>query len=141
MVGAHALKSDIPLISLLYDHGPGPGLSRYPFLRQRGQILGPGVPVPKLTVPLLEQKLLIKILDQNSQRVSASFKPKRHATESTYTSSFILPLRALTKENIGTLTKAECARCGKSAVSRCSACKAVSYCGKGIQFRSCFSNS
>lgn len=86
---------------------------------------------PTITATLLEQKLLLKILEQNSRRLAASFKPERHFSENSYTPSFLLPLRVLSMESIGSLTKSGCSRCGVPAVSRCSACQSAAYCGKG----------
>ncbi|KAL5505057.1 hypothetical protein ACEPAH_7720 [Sanghuangporus vaninii] len=128
LLGVYSLEDSTPLVSVLYDYGPGPGLARaYDFLAARADV------VPKIKATPLELKLLVKILEQNSKRVAASFKPSRHFSERTHTRSFLLPLRALTAENIGSLTKSSCARCGVPAVSRCSACQSVAYCSKECQ--------
>ncbi|KAL5483598.1 hypothetical protein ACEPAI_8830 [Sanghuangporus weigelae] len=128
LLGVYSLDDSTPLVSVLYDHGSGPGLARaYDFLATRADV------VPKIKATLLELKLLVKILEQNSKRVAASFKPSRHFSERTHARSFLLPLRALTAENIGSLTKSSCVRCGVPAVSRCSACQSVAYCSKECQ--------
>ncbi|KAL5521014.1 hypothetical protein ACEPAG_8936 [Sanghuangporus baumii] len=130
LLGIYSLDDSIPipLVSVLYDHGSGPGLARaYDFLSTRADV------VPKFKTTLPELKLLVKILEQNSKRVAASFKPSRHFSERTHARSFLLPLRALTAENINSLTKSSCFRCGVRAVSRCSACQSVAYCSKECQ--------
>ncbi|OCB86968.1 hypothetical protein A7U60_g5940 [Sanghuangporus baumii] len=95
LLGVYSLEDSTPLVSVLYDYGPGPGLARaYDFLATRADV------VPKIKATPLELKLLVKILEQNSKRVAAAFKPSRHFSERTHTRSFLLPLRALSAENI-----------------------------------------
>jgi hypothetical protein len=79
-----------------------------------------------------EQILLLSILDHNAGRLSPAYKPKLDTTEKTFKLSFLVPMKALSQEDVGRFTTTSgCSVCGKKTASRCSGCFLVEYCGKG----------
>ncbi|KAL4241810.1 MYND-type zinc finger protein samB [Abortiporus biennis] len=79
-------------------------------------------------------KLLIKLLDLNSQHIPESFKFQRKRFERGFKPSFLLPLDYLTRPEIGSLvTDTGCIVCDKETTSRCSGCHFVRYCSGACQ--------
>ncbi|KAG8992101.1 hypothetical protein FRB94_012009 [Tulasnella sp. JGI-2019a] len=87
-----------------------------------------------VTCTLAEQSLLLRILEMNSKRIPASYRPKRGPCEQDFTLSFILPVGPLDSMDLGRLNiNNGCAVCGKPGGKRCSSCAAIYYCSKECQ--------
>ncbi|KAJ6524444.1 hypothetical protein DFH09DRAFT_1372184 [Mycena vulgaris] len=82
-----------------------------------------------ITATVKEQHLLLRLLNQNSKRLVATYKPKRAPTESSFTLSFLLPVGPLGAQEIAKYnTNNGCSVCGDPAKQKCSRCGAVRYC-------------
>lgn len=89
--------------------------------------------MPNIFASFEEQKLLSKLLAQNSKLVPAeyveSFKRSR-LEQDHYKATFLLPLGPLSFEDIGKLNSdTGYVVCGEKTASRCSQCQSASYCG------------
>ena len=86
----------------------------------------------KRPLPLLEQKLLVKILKGNTPLISKELRIEKRSTEKQFQTSVILPIGPLEYEALSKLNShVGCSVCGKKAATRCSQCQSVSYCGAG----------
>ncbi|KAK6974616.1 MYND-type domain-containing protein [Favolaschia claudopus] len=82
-----------------------------------------------VTATVQEQHLLLRLLHNNRKRLASSYKPKRAATESSFTLSFLLPVGPLGADEMGKYNANNgCAVCGRPAKQKCSRCGAVRYC-------------
>ncbi|KAJ7086414.1 hypothetical protein B0H15DRAFT_986576 [Mycena belliarum] len=87
-----------------------------------------------ITATMQEQHLLLRLLRQNSKRLPVSYKPKRAATETSFTLSFLLPVGPLGAQDVAKYnTNNGCAVCGDPAKQKCSRCGAVRYCDAACQ--------
>lgn len=78
-----------------------------------------------------EQRLLLRLLDNNAKRIPASYVPRREPDERNFTLSFLLPMGPIISTEIGRFTIGACVVCTAPATATCSACHNVSYCGPG----------
>lgn len=124
---------------MVYEHGPGNVFTRpsaknflpKPTLRT---ILGDehtGVNIP---TTFLAQKLLLKVLEMNSEFLDTTFKPTKRDCEAKYKLSFLVPVLPLDMLDVASLSRdTGCAVCGDPMQKKCAACHSVSYCGKECQ--------
>lgn len=102
--------------------------------------LGAGMipPQAKIEADVLTQKLLVKLFNSNLKHLSSTFR-KAWPTEFGEGASYFLPMRTLTMQDIGLLTKdLGCEVCGESVAKRCSRCLSVEYCGQGPYYAAPF---
>ncbi|KAJ7074798.1 hypothetical protein C8F01DRAFT_1044184 [Mycena amicta] len=82
-----------------------------------------------ITATLEEQELLLRILTQNSKRLTKNYAHKRRQTESSFTLTFLLPVGPLIAKDLAKhSTNTGCTVCGEPAKSKCSRCGVVRYC-------------
>ncbi|KAJ7915051.1 hypothetical protein B0H13DRAFT_1711711 [Mycena leptocephala] len=81
-----------------------------------------------------EQLLFLRLLQRNSERLPASYKPKRTALERDFVPSFILPVGPLGGKEVARFNNNDgCSVCGEPARSKCSRCNVKRYCGAVCQ--------
>ena len=127
------LDNHTPLILVLYMTtsflDPRPGLQWLSSLLTPAELGRP--PFTGISSTLLEQKLLVKVLQQNEQRLPRGLIEKvgRKAGEKNFKLSFLLPVRPLAPDESGKLNlEFGCRVCGEKAGHRCSRCQSAWYC-------------
>lgn len=79
-----------------------------------------------------EQHLFLRLLERNSERLSASYKPKRTALERDFVPSFMLPVGPLSGKEVSRFNNNDgCSVCGDPAKSKWARCNVKRYCGAG----------
>ncbi|KZT36876.1 hypothetical protein SISSUDRAFT_1049290 [Sistotremastrum suecicum HHB10207 ss-3] len=83
---------------------------------------------------LQEQRLLLRLLDLNSPRLSPSYRPRRRACEGHHERSFLLPLHPLSIGDVNHLSREPgCPRCGDRNAKTCTFCDYGQYCSPVCQ--------
>lgn len=137
MVDVYALTDDIPIFTVLYEHGPGNIFTRpsaADFLNEPCPGMQPGQDAVHVKTTFLAQKLLLKVLQMNAGRLPTSYSPSRRANEKKYSLSFLVPISPLSMREVGSLAgDVGCAVCGLPTTSRCAGCQGAAYCRKECQ--------
>lgn len=122
----YVVDENTPLFIVRYDTKPWELCAESPFIANV---------VPGRSCSVAEQKLLLKILEENRKRMNRDYDPGYVAffVENQYKLSFILPLKPLSMASIGSLSDIGCATCGRKTKWKCDQCHAISYCGKGAR--------
>ncbi|PIL28924.1 hypothetical protein GSI_08971 [Ganoderma sinense ZZ0214-1] len=82
----------------------------------------------------LEQKMILKVLKQNSSLVPTDYEVDRQPLEAHFKVSMLIPVGPLEYEAVSKLNNnMGCSVCGKSGGYRCKGCQSVSYCSAECQ--------
>jgi len=131
VVDVYALTDDIPIFTVLCEHGPGNIFTRTSaadFLNEPCPGMQPGQDAVHVKTTFLAQKLLLKVLQKNATRLPASYSPARRANEKKYTLSFLVPISPLSMREVGSLAgDVRCAVCGLPTTSRRAGCQGAAY--------------
>jgi len=93
-----------------------------------------GIEVVSVQTTELERLGMLKLFRINSKRLPTDYNPGQATLRPGMKISFTLPLGPIGMRDMGKLTNdSGCVLCGKTKVSRCVQCLAVSYCGKGVR--------
>ena len=93
-----------------------------------------GIEVVSVQTTELERLGMLKLFRINSKRLLTDYNPGQASLRPGMKISFTLPLGPIGMRDMGKLTNdSGCVLCGKTKVSRCVQCLAVSYCGKGVR--------
>lgn len=103
--------------------------------------------VPSRPGTLLEQHLLLRLLEMNSNRLSPSaaetMMKMARPSQKDWVPSFLLPVGAMnvdSRDEISIDAKKECAVCGVKSNTHCGGCRRVFYCSQGHKFSYIMSN-
>ncbi|KAJ7226890.1 hypothetical protein GGX14DRAFT_627398 [Mycena pura] len=119
--------ANTPIVILLYNPALSGATVRFDWLESIG--IDSTAMFGTITATLQEQELLLRLLEQNSKRLAQTYNPKRAATESGFTLSFLLPVGPLSATDVAVYnTNNGCPVCGDPANSKCSRCGVVRYC-------------
>ncbi|KAJ7666874.1 hypothetical protein DFH06DRAFT_1086032 [Mycena polygramma] len=122
---------DTPVLIVVFNHDADLGsLSRASFGWISSYVSGAADgTMTTITATAQEQHLLLRLLNQNKKRLSSAYKPKRPATETSFTLSFLLPVGPLRMKDMAKLSANNgCSICGDPAKQKCSRCGVVRYC-------------
>ncbi|KAG8846385.1 hypothetical protein FRB96_001998 [Tulasnella sp. 330] len=112
----------VPVFMVLYVHGTKENPQGVDWVQYQVQS-GTANALVGVTCTMMEQQLLLRILDVNSKRIPAHYKPRRGPREQNFTPSFILPVGPLESKDLGRLNiNNGCVVCGKPADKRCAGC-------------------
>ncbi|KAJ7605244.1 hypothetical protein DFH06DRAFT_1020348 [Mycena polygramma] len=124
-----------PILIVVFHHDVKGALSRETFNWISSYVSGAteGM-MAKITATAQEQRILLRLLNQNKKRLSSAYKPKRAATETSFTLSFLIPVGPLQMQDMAKHSANNgCSICGEPAKQKCSRCGAIRYCGAVCQ--------
>ncbi|KAJ6531444.1 hypothetical protein DFH09DRAFT_1326597 [Mycena vulgaris] len=105
---------------------PSESIMKWLLLQKKG--------MPQIFATPKEQHLFMRLLQRNSERLPASYKPDSTPLEREFTPSFILPVGPLSGKDVAKLNNNDgCSMCGDPAKSKCSRCNVKRYCGAVCQ--------
>jgi hypothetical protein len=127
IVKVHKAGPKLPLFLVLYSHFHEMDAIHTSWISAAGP--------PLIKCSVHEQRILLRLLRINAQRLPASLSPRRHSHEDQFHLSFLLPLESMAVKSRSVLSNDACAICSKPATAVCSACHAIHYCDKGMRIR------